>query len=131
MSHVAEPFIRRRAIRHLEKGRIVIFAAGTGSPYFSTDTAASLRATEIGADVILKGTKVDGVYDSDPMKNSKAIKYETVNYLDVLNQGLKVMDSTAISMCMDNKIPIIVFNLHKKGNLKQLILGHKIGTLVS
>ena len=131
MSQVAEPFIRRRALRHLEKGRVVIFAGGTGSPYFSTDTAASLRATEIGAEVILKGTKVDGVYDSDPMKNTKAVKYETVDYLAVLNQGLKVMDATAISMCMDNKIPIIVFNLYKDDNLKQIILGQKIGTLVT
>jgi uridylate kinase len=131
MSKVAEPFIRRRAIRHLEKGRIVIFAGGTGNPYFSTDTAAALRASEICADVVLKGTKVDGVYDSDPVKNKQAKKYENVSYLDVLSRELKVMDSTAISMCKDNNIPIIVFNLQEKGNLKRVILGEKIGTLVS
>jgi uridylate kinase len=131
MSQIAEPFIRRRAIRHLEKGRIVIFAGGTGNPYFSTDTAAALRASEIGAEVILKGTKVDGVYDCDPMKNKSAIKYEKVSYLDVLGKELKVMDSTAISMCKDNNIPIIVFNLQKNENLKRIILGEMIGTLVS
>jgi uridylate kinase len=131
MSEIAEPFIRRRALRHLEKGRVVIFAGGTGSPYFSTDTAASLRASEIDAEVILKGTKVEGVYDRDPMTDKKAIKYDEMNYLDVLNQGLKVMDATAISMCMDNSIPIIVFNLYDKRNLKRIILGDKIGTLVS
>jgi uridylate kinase len=131
MSQVAEPFIRRRAVRHLEKGRIVIFAGGTGNPYFSTDTAAALRASEIDAEVVFKGTKVDGVYDSDPMKNTGAKKYEHISYLDVINLGLKVMDSTAISMCMDNKIPIIVFNLYEKDNLSRLILGEKLGTLVS
>ncbi|OGC89498.1 MAG: UMP kinase [candidate division Zixibacteria bacterium RBG_16_53_22] len=131
MEQVAEPFIRRRAIRHLEKGRIVIFAGGTGNPYFSTDTAAALRATEIDAEVVLKGTKVDGVYNSDPVKNSDAKKYDQISYLDVINLGLKVMDSTAISMCMDNKIPIVVFNLYEKDNLRRLILGEKIGTLVS
>lgn len=131
MAAVAEPFIRRRAVRHLEKGRVVIFAGGTGNPYFTTDTAAALRASEIGAEIILKGTKVDGVYDSDPVKNKSARKYDTVSYLEVLNRGLKVMDATAISMCMDNKIPIAVFNLHKKGNLKRIIYGDKIGTLVS
>ncbi len=131
MAAVAEPFIRRRALRHLEKGRIVIFAGGTGSPYFTTDTAAALRATEVEADVILKGTKVDGVYDSDPVTNIKAVKYERVSYLDVLNQGLKVMDATAISMCMDNKVPIIVFNLYGQDNLLRIINGEDIGTLVS
>jgi uridylate kinase len=131
MAEVAEPFIRRRAMRHLEKGRIVIFAGGTGNPYFTTDTAAALRATEIGADAILKGTKVDGVFDSDPVSNPKAKKFEKVSYLDVLNQGLKVMDATAISMCMDNRMPIIVFNLRITGNLERIIYGKKIGTLVS
>jgi uridylate kinase len=131
MSQIAEPFIRRRAIRHLEKGRIVIFAGGTGNPYFSTDTAAALRASEIDAEVVLKGTKVDGVYDCDPMTNPKAKKFEHIPYLDVINHGLKVMDSTAISMCMENKIPIVVFNLYEKDNLRRLILGEKIGTLVS
>ncbi|MEE9555527.1 MAG: UMP kinase [candidate division Zixibacteria bacterium] len=131
MAAVAEPFIRRRALRHLEKGRIVIFAGGTGNPYFSTDTAASLRAAEIEADVILKGTKVDGVYDSDPVKNRDAVKYETVSYLDVLNQDLRVMDATAISMCMDNKMPIIVFNLYSEDNLMRIINGEDVGTTVS
>jgi uridylate kinase len=131
MAEVAEPFIRRRAMRHLEKGRIVIFAGGTGSPYFTTDTAAALKAIEIGAGAILKGTKVDGVFDSDPVTNPKAEKYDKVSYLEVLNQGLRVMDATAISMCMDNKMPIIVFNLRKEGNLKHIIQGRKIGTLVS
>jgi len=131
MSQFAEPFIRRRAVRHLEKGRIVIFAGGTGNPYFTTDTAAALRASEIGADVVLKGTKVDGVFDSDPMKNAKARKFDTISYRDVVNNGLKVMDIAAVTMCMDNKIPIIVFNLYKRGNLKRLIFGEKIGTLVT
>lgn len=131
MAKVAEPFIRRRALRHLEKKRIVIFAGGTGSPYFTTDTAAALRATEIEADVILKGTKVDGVYDSDPMTNENARRYESVSYLDVLNQGLKVMDATAISMCMDNKVPIVVFNLYSENNLMRIIKGEKIGTIVN
>jgi len=131
MAAVAEPFIRRRAVRHLEKGRVVIFAGGTGNPYFTTDTAAALRASEISAEIILKGTKVDGVYDSDPVKNKSAKKYDRVTYLDVLNQGLKVMDATAISMCMDNKIPIAVFNLYEKENLKRIIYGEKIGTLVT
>jgi len=131
MSQMAEPFIRRRAVRHLEKGRVVIFAGGTGNPYFSTDTAAALRASEIDAEVVLKGTKVDGVYDSDPVKNSLAVKFENVSYLDVINRNLQVMDITAISMCMDNKIPIIVFNLYEKDNLRRIILGEKIGTLVS
>ncbi len=131
MAEIAEPFIRRRALRHLEKGRIVIFAGGTGNPYFTTDTAAALRATEVDAEVILKGTKVDGVYDSDPVSNKKAKKFDRVSYLDVLNQGLKVMDATAISMCMDNNMPIIVFNLYGKDNLRRIIYGDKVGTLVS
>ena len=128
---IAEPFIRRRAVRHLEKGRVVIFAAGTGSPYFSTDTAAALRAVEIKADVILKATKVDGVYDADPQKVSEAKMFSHINYLDVLARGLKVMDTTAISMCMDNSVQIIVFNLNVPGNLKRVILGEKVGSLVS
>jgi uridylate kinase len=128
---IAEPFIRRRAIRHLEKGRVVVFAAGTGSPYFSTDTAAALRAIEIKADVILKATKVDGVYDADPHKVSGAKMFARINYLDLLSRGLKVMDTTAISMCMDNSLPIIVFNLNVPGNLKRVILGEKIGSLVA
>lgn len=128
---VAEPFIRRRSVRHLEKGRVVVFAAGTGSPYFSTDTAAALRAIEIKADVILKATKVDGVYDADPQKFSEAKMFSRINYLDVLSRGLKVMDTTAISMCMDNSVQIIVFNLNVPGNLKRVILGEKIGSLVS
>jgi uridylate kinase len=130
MQELAEPYIRRRAIRHLEKKRFVIFAAGTGNPYFTTDTAASLRAVEIGADVILKATKVDGVYDSDPMKNPKAKKYNEISYLNVLKKGLKVMDSTSISLCMDNKLPIIVFSLMKKNNIRKILEGKKIGTLV-
>jgi uridylate kinase len=128
---IAEPFIRRRAIRHLEKGRVVVFAAGTGSPYFSTDTAAALRAIEIKADVILKATKVDGVYDADPQKVSQAKMFSRINYLDVLSRRLKVMDTTAISMCMDNSLPIIVFNLNVPGNLKRVILGEKVGSLVA
>ena len=128
---MAEPFIRRRAIRHLEKGRVVLFAAGTGSPYFSTDTAAALRAIEIKADVILKATKVDGVYDADPKKVAEAKMFTRINYLDVLSRGLKVMDTTAISMCMDNSLPIIVFNLNVPGNLKRVILGEKVGSLVA
>lgn len=127
---LVEPYIRRRANRHLEKGRVVIFAAGTGNPYFTTDTAAALRAAEIKADVILKGTKVDGVYDSDPMKNAGAKRYEKLTYLDVLNQQLKVMDSTAISLCMDNHLPIIVFDLFAQGNIKRVISGEAIGTRV-
>ena len=130
MHEIAEPYIRRRAIRHLEKGRIVIFAAGTGNPYFTTDTAASLRALEIQADVILKATKVDGVYDKDPMTHKDARRFETLSYLDVLEKGLKVMDATAISMCMDNHLPIIVFDLFKKGNLRQVMEGAHLGTLV-
>ncbi|MBM4307936.1 MAG: UMP kinase [Deltaproteobacteria bacterium] len=130
MRELAEPFIRRRAIRHLEKGRVVIFAGGTGNPYFTTDTTASLRAMEIGAEAILKATKVDGVYDSDPMVNRRARKYDELTYLDVLKKQLKVMDATAISLCMDHQIPIIVFNLKKKGNIKRVILGEKVGTKV-
>ncbi len=130
MQELAEPYIRRRAIRHLEKKRVVIFVAGTGNPYFSTDTAASLRAMEIGADVILKATKVDGVYSSDPNKDKTAKKFSTLRYLDVLKKGLKVMDATAVSLCMDNKLPIVVFNLFRKGNIKRAILGEKIGTVV-
>ncbi len=128
---IAEPFIRRRAIRHLEKGRIVVFAAGTGNPYFSTDTAAALRAMEIKAEVILKATKVDGVYDADPKKVPDAKMFAQINYLDVLSRGLAVMDTTAISLCMDNSLPIIVFNLNVPGNLKRVILGEKVGSLVA
>ena len=130
MRELAEPFIRRRAIRHLEKGRVVIFAGGTGNPYFTTDTTASLRAMEIGAEAILKATKVDGVYDADPMVNPRARKYDELTYLDVLKKQLKVMDATAISLCMDHQIPIIVFNLKKKGNIRRVILGEKVGTKV-
>ena len=130
MHKVAEPFIRRRAVRHLEKGRVVIFAAGTGNPYFTTDTAAALRAIEVGADVILKGTRVDGVYDKDPERHGDASRYETITYLDVLNQGLKVMDSTAVSLCMDNKLPIIVFDVGRPGNLARVVDGEPVGTLV-
>ncbi len=131
MNQVAEPFIRRRAIRHLEKGRVVVFAGGTGNPYFSTDTAASLRAMEIKADAILKATKVDGIYDADPMKVPDAKKFSHLTYMDVLKQGLKVMDSTAISLCKDNNLPIIVFNLNQRGNIRRVVLGEKIGSLVS
>jgi uridylate kinase len=130
MQELAEPYIRRRAIRHLEKGRIVIFAAGTGNPYFTTDTAAALRAMEIGAEVILKATKVDGIYSSDPMKDPKARRYRSISYIDVLKRGLAVMDSTAISLCMDNNLPIIVFNMRSKGNILKIIEGKRIGTLV-
>jgi uridylate kinase len=130
MQQLAEPYIRRRAIRHLEKGRCVVFVGGTGNPYFTTDTTAALRAVEIGAEVILKATKVDGVYSSDPMKNKSARRYETLRYIDVLKKGLKVMDATAISLCMDNKLPIIVFNLFKVGNIKLVMTGGKIGTTV-
>jgi uridylate kinase len=127
---VAEPFIRRRAMRHLEKGRVVIFAGGTGNPYFSTDTAASLRAMEIKADVILKATKVDGIYDADPMKVDGARKFNQITYMDVLKLGLKVMDSTAISLCKDNDLPIVVFNLNQHGNIKRVVMGEKIGSMV-
>ena len=131
MRAVAEPFIRRRAIRHLEKGRVVIFAAGTGNPYFTTDTAAALRAMEIKADVIMKGTKVDGIYDADPMVKRDAVRYDRISYQQVLEQGLKVMDSTAISLCMDNRLPIVVFNLRTPGNIKRAITGEPIGSLVT
>ncbi|NIM91897.1 MAG: UMP kinase [Candidatus Aminicenantes bacterium] len=127
---IAEPFVRRKIIRHLEKGRIVIFSAGTGSPHFTTDTAAALRALEIKAQVILKATKVDGVYTSDPLKDEKAKKFSTIKYLDVINRGLKVMDTTAISLCKDNDLPVIVFNLKRRGNIKRVVLGQKVGTLV-
>ncbi len=130
MQEIAEPYIRRRAVRHLEKGRVVIFGAGTGNPFFTTDTAASLRAIEIGAEIILKATKVDGVYNADPNKDKNAVKYDQLTYLDVLKQGLKVMDSTAISLCMDNKLPIIVFDLTRNGNIKRVVCGEQIGTLV-
>jgi len=130
MKELAELYIRRKAIRHLEKGRTVIFAAGTGNPYFTTDTAAALRAMEIGADVILKATKVDGIYSSDPLKDPKAKKFKTVTYIDMLKKGLSVMDSTAVSLCMDNNLPIVVFNLKGKGNIRKIIRGKKIGTLV-
>ena len=130
MEEIAEPFIRRRAIRHLEKGRIVVFAGGTGNPYFTTDSAAALRGIEIEADAIIKGTKVDGVYDSDPVINKDAKKFDQLTYLDVVKKRLKVMDTTAVTLCMENNLPIIVFNLTKKGNLKELILGKSIGTKV-
>jgi len=130
MRAVAEPFIRRRAMRHLEKGRVVVFAAGTGNPYFTTDTAAALRAMEIKADVILKGTKVDGIYTADPMIDKTATKYDDISYLRVLEQRLKVMDTTAISLCMDNKLPIVVFNLRTAGNVRRVIMGEPVGTTV-
>src|ERR1051326_4414809 len=131
MNQVAEPFIRRRAIRHLEKGRVVIFAGGTGNPYFSTDTAASLRAMEIKADAILKATKVDGIYDADPMLVKDAKNFTEISYMDVLRKGLKVMDSTAISLCKDNNLPIIVFNLNRHGNIRRVVTGEKVGSLVN
>ncbi len=131
MSQVAEPFIRRRAVRHLEKGRVVIFGGGTGNPYFSTDTAAALRANEIGAEVILKATKVDGIYDSDPKKNPKAKRFTEISYIDALQKQLKVMDSTAFSLCMDNKMPIIVFDLFRPHNLRRVVMGETVGTLVT
>ncbi len=130
MRQIAEPYIRRRAVRHIEKGRVVIFAAGTGNPYFTTDTAASLRAMEIGADAILKATKVDGVYDRDPLKEANAQKFSKLSYLDALNRGLKVMDATAISLCMDNKLPIVVFSMGDPGSLKEVLLGEAVGTVV-
>jgi uridylate kinase len=130
MRELAEPYIRRRAVRHLEKKRIVIFGAGTGNPYFTTDTAAALRAMEIGADVILKGTKVNGVYSSDPVKNSDAKFFKKIKYIDVLKKGIAVMDSTAISLCMDNSLPIIVYNMRKKSNLKKIVEGKQVGTIV-
>lgn len=127
---VAEPYIRRRAIRHLEKGRVVIFAAGTGNPFFTTDTAAALRAMEVKAQIILKATKVDGVYDTDPLIHKKAKRFEKLSYLEVLQRGLKIMDAPAISLCMDNHLPIIVFNLTEKGNIKRVVLGQKVGTVI-
>jgi len=130
MREVAEPFIRRRALRHLEKGRVVIFVGGTGNPYFTTDTAAALRAMEINADVVFKATKVDGVYSADPMTDPTATKYDELSYIEVLSRRLKVMDSTAISLCMDNGFPIVVFNLQEKGRLRQLVFGERVGTLV-
>jgi uridylate kinase len=131
MKEVAEPFIRRRAIRHLEKGRVVIFAAGTGNPYFSTDTAAALRAMEIGAEVILKATKVDGIYDSDPMLNPSAKLFDTITYQEVLEKGLRVMDTTAVTLCLENKLPIVVFNLLRRGNIRDVIMGIKVGSTVT
>lgn len=131
MQEVAETYIRRRAIRHLEKKRVVIFAAGTGNPYFTTDTTAALRANEIGAEVIMKATKVDGVYDKDPMKHNDAVKFDRLSYIDVLNKGLKVMDSTAISLCMDNNMDIVVFNMFQSGNIQKVISGETIGTVVT
>ena len=128
MNQVAEPFIRRRAMRHLEKGRVVIFGAGTGNPYFSTDTAASLRAMEIKAEVIMKATKVEGVYDCDPVKDRNAKMFETITFTDVLNQGLRVMDATAISLCQENDLPILIFNLNTKGNIRRVCLGEKVGS---
>ena len=131
MRSVAEPFIRRRAIRHLEKGRVVVFAAGTGNPYFTTDTAAALRAMEIKADVILKGTKVDGIYSADPVTSPDATRYERVSYLQVLQERLQVMDATAITLCMDNRLPIIVFNLKTPGNIRRVVMGEAVGTVVT
>lgn len=130
MQQVAEPYIRRRAIRHLEKGRVIIFVAGTGNPYFTTDTAAALRGMEINADVILKATRVEGVYNKDPLKFKSAKKFDYLRYIDVLNKNLRFMDTTAVSLCMDNKLPIVIFNLNKKGNIKRVVLGQKIGTTV-
>jgi uridylate kinase len=131
MDQLAEPYIRRRAQRHLEKGRVVIFASGTGNPYFSTDTAASLRAMEIKAEVLLKGTKVDGIYNADPMKVKDAVKYDKITYMEILNQGLKVMDLTAVSMCKDNSLPMVVFNMNQPGNIRRVVLGEKVGSLVT
>ena len=131
MDEIAEPFIRRRAIRHLEKGRVVIFGAGTGNPYFTTDTAAALRAVEIGAHVIIKGTRVDGVYDSDPEKNPGAVRFPEISYLDVLKKDLKVMDLTAITLCKENRMPIVVFNMNREGDLFRLVQGERVGTIVS
>lgn len=130
MAEISEPYIRRKAVRHLEKKRVVIFAAGTGNPYFTTDTAAALRAMEINADVIMKATKVDGVYDKDPMKHSDAVKFDQLNYIDVLNKRLDVMDSTAITLCMDNNLPIICFNMKEPGNIVKVVAGEKIGTII-
>ena len=131
MRAVAEPFIRRKAVRHLEKGRVVVFAAGTGNPYFTTDTAAALRAMEIRAEVILKGTKVDGIYSADPMIDRTATRYDSISYLEFIERGLKVMDATAVTLCMDNKLPIVVFNLRQEGNLRRVVTGDAVGTVVS
>ena len=131
MRAVAEPFIRRRAVRHLEKGRVVVFAAGTGNPYFTTDTAAALRAMEIRAEVILKATKVDGVYSADPVTHKEAERYDRISYLQVLQQRLQVMDATAISLCMDNKLPIVVFNMNESGNIRRVVMGENVGTTVT
>jgi uridylate kinase len=131
MNQVCEPYIRRRAVRHLEKGRVVIFAAGTGNPYFSTDTAASLRAMEIKADVLLKATKVEGVYDSDPVLSKDAVKFEQITYMEILRLGLKVMDATAVSLCKDNNLPMIIFNMNQPGNIRRVVCGEKVGSLVT
>lgn len=131
MNQLAEPYIRRRAIRHLEKGRVVIFAAGTGNPYFSTDTAASLRAMEIKADVLLKATKVEGIYDADPIITRNAVKFEQITYMEILRLGLKVMDSTAVSLCKDNNLPVIIFNMNQPGNILRVVSGEKVGSLVT
>jgi uridylate kinase len=131
MEEIAEPYIRRRAIRHLEKGRVVILGAGTGHPYFSTDTAASLRAVEIGADIIVKGTRVDGVYDSDPEKNPKAVKFDKISYLDILKKNLRIMDLTAVSLCQENNLPMMVFNMDIPGNLLRLVMGENVGTYIN
>jgi uridylate kinase len=131
MRAVAEPFIRRRAVRHLEKGRVVVFAAGTGNPYFTTDTAAALRAMEMKAEVILKATKVDGIYTADPVKHPEATRYDRISYLQVLQERLQVMDATAISLCMDNKLPILVFNLNTPGNIRRVVMGEAVGTIVT
>lgn len=130
MQKIAEPFIRRKAVRHLEKKRVVIFAGGTGNPYFTTDTTASLRAAEINADVVMKATKVDGCYDKDPVKNAGAVKFEEISFMEVINKQLKVMDMTAVSLCMDNKIPILIFSMQEPGNMKRAVLGQKVGTVV-
>lgn len=131
MNQVCEPYIRRRAIRHLEKGRVVIFAAGTGNPYFSTDTAASLRAMEIKADVLLKGTKVEGIYDADPVLIKDAVKFEQITYMEILRLGLKVMDLTAVSLCKDNNLPMVIFNMNEPGNIRRVVLGERVGSLVT
>jgi uridylate kinase len=131
MNQIAEPYIRRRAVRHLEKGRVVIFAAGIGNPFFSTDTAASLRAMEIKADVLLKGTKVDGVYSADPVSDSTAVKYDEITYMEILGKGLKVMDLTAVSLCKDNNLPMVIFNMNQPGNIKRVVMGEKVGSLVT
>lgn len=131
MNQIAEPYIRRRAVRHMEKGRVVIFAAGTGNPYFTTDTTAALRALEINADAVMKATKVDGVYDADPRTNPDAVKFDQLTYIDVLNRGLAVMDSTAISLCMDNDLPIVVFNMLQEGNIARVLAGEHVGTIVT